>query len=136
MYYILSFIFGVFRLSSYAFVNQYLKKNLENQSDKLQNLFNDLAQQTLKTRRNFLNLAESKFENLSSKANKDLDLRKINSKFCKKSTNNLERQENLIKHLEHDRSKKYGAISVNYKKSNGRKTSSRNYKNSRNCPYR
>jgi len=114
MYYILSFIFGVVTgLVAMHFVNQYLKKNLENQSDKLQNLFNDLAQQTLKnSQETFLNLAESKFENLSSKANKDLDLRKESiQSFVKNLQTNLERQENLIKHLEHDRSKKYGAIS-------------------------
>ena len=114
MYYILSFIFGVVTgLVAMHFVNQYLKKNLENQSDKLQNLFNELAQQTLKnSQETFLNLAESKFENLSSKANKDLDLRKESiQSFVKNLQSNLERQENLIKHLEHDRSKKYGAIS-------------------------
>lgn len=114
MYYILSFIFGALTGGlAIHFVNQYLSKNLESQSDKLQNLFTDLAQQTLKnSQETFLNLAESKFENLSSAANKDLDLRKesING-FVKNLQENLERQENLIKHLEHDRTKKYGAIS-------------------------
>ncbi len=110
---IIIFIAGLVLGGSLAwFVNQFINKNLNSQADKLENIFNEIANKSLKTsQETFLELAESKFENLSSKANKDLDLRKESIQhFVKNLQDNLSRTEHIIKSLEQDRSKKYGAI--------------------------
>src|SRR6056300_23309 len=95
-------------------VYKYINNNLETQSEKLTNLFNDIANQSIKnSQEHFLELAESKFENLSIKANKDLDIRKNSiEEFVKSLQTNLNRTEHIIKHLEADRSQKYGAITT------------------------